>query len=112
MVPTVWEFHHGNIAFHWCQKKKISLISSYKCLYIITYSLCTNLTEHYFFINIFPDSETTEDEGGDQFETKEDSGEVEDQAVYRGIHHVSSLQFFLFDNFGFIIGGSMYNIYH
>lgn len=83
MVPTVWEFHHGNIAFHWCQKKKISLISSYKCLYIITCSLCTNLTEHYFFINIFPDSETTEDEGGDQFETKEDSGEVEDQAVYR-----------------------------
>lgn len=42
-------------------------------------------TENY--INIFfADSETTEDEGGDQFETKEeDSGDVEDQAVPTGI---------------------------
>lgn len=30
------------------------------------------------------DSETTEDEGGDQFETKEDRGDAEDQAVHGG----------------------------
>lgn len=30
------------------------------------------------------DSETSEDEEGDQFETKDDSGELEDQAVHSG----------------------------
>ncbi|XP_061579898.1 striated muscle preferentially expressed protein kinase isoform X2 [Cololabis saira] len=33
-------------------------------------------------LDLGEDSETTEDEGGDQFETKEDSGDVEDQAVH------------------------------
>lgn len=48
----------------------------------------------YFYFH-FSDSETTEDEGGDQFETKEDEGDVEDQAVPTGIHHGSSLQLLL-----------------
>ncbi len=39
------------------------------------------------FYFIFSDSETTEDEGGEQSETKEDSGDVEDQAVHTGIQH-------------------------
>ncbi|XP_038138859.1 striated muscle preferentially expressed protein kinase [Cyprinodon tularosa] len=33
-------------------------------------------------LDLGEDSETTEDEGGDQFETKEDGGDVEDQAFY------------------------------
>ncbi|XP_056244779.1 striated muscle preferentially expressed protein kinase isoform X1 [Seriola aureovittata] len=33
-------------------------------------------------LDLGEDSETTEDEGGDQFETKEDVGDVEDQAVH------------------------------
>lgn len=33
-------------------------------------------------LDLGEDSETTEDEGGDQFETKEDSGDLEDQAVH------------------------------
>lgn len=48
----------------------------------------------YFYI-YFSDSETTEDEGGDQFETKEDGGDVEDQAVPTGIQHGSSLRLLL-----------------
>lgn len=40
---------------------------------------------YFSFWNIsFLDSETTEDEGGDQFETKEVCGDVEDQAVPSG----------------------------
>ncbi|KAM4559276.1 striated muscle preferentially expressed protein kinase isoform 2-T2 [Odontesthes bonariensis] len=33
-------------------------------------------------LDLGEDSETTEDEGGDQFETKEESGDIEDQAVH------------------------------
>ncbi|KAM4609475.1 striated muscle preferentially expressed protein kinase [Polymixia lowei] len=33
-------------------------------------------------LDLGEDSETTEDEGGDQFETKDDSGDLEDQAVH------------------------------
>lgn len=47
-----------------------------------------------FIYLFFSDSETTEDEGGDQFETKEDDGDVEDQAVHTGIHHVINLHLF------------------
>uniref|UniRef100_A0A667YMQ3 Striated muscle enriched protein kinase b n=1 Tax=Myripristis murdjan TaxID=586833 RepID=A0A667YMQ3_9TELE len=36
-------------------------------------------------LDLGEDSETTEDEGGDQFETKEDSGDLEDQTVQTGI---------------------------
>lgn len=47
----------------------------------------------FFSIALFlSDSETTDDEGGDQFETKEDDRDVEDYAVHRGIHRVTSLQ--------------------
>jgi len=42
-------------------------------------------------IFIFTDSETTDDEG-DQFETKEDGGNVVDQAVHKGIQRVSCMQ--------------------
>lgn len=39
----------------------------------------------------FLDSETTEDEGEEQFETKED---LEEQIVHTGIHHVCTLVVF------------------
>lgn len=52
------------------------------------------------FYLFFADSETTEDEG-DQFETKEDSGDVEDQAVHTGIHLGFQLAIIPLDNFGF-----------
>lgn len=39
-----------------------------------------------YFVLFISDSETTEDEGGDQYETKEDSGDVEDQAVPAGMN--------------------------
>ncbi|XP_014863709.1 PREDICTED: striated muscle preferentially expressed protein kinase-like isoform X1 [Poecilia mexicana] len=35
-------------------------------------------------LDLGEDSETTEDEGGDQFETKEDRGDAEDEAVHGG----------------------------
>lgn len=57
----------------------------------------SNVTVFFPLFYIFlSDSETTEDEGGDQYETKEDSGDVEDQAVHAGIHNVSSLHYSLF----------------
>lgn len=42
-------------------------------------------------MKLFTDSETTEDEGGEQFETKEDGGDLEDQAVHTGTYHVSCI---------------------
>lgn len=48
----------------------------------------------FFFFFSFLDSETTEDEGGEQFETKEDSGDVEDQAGHRGLSEVLDLLLF------------------
>lgn len=39
-------------------------------------------------MHLFSDSETTEDEGEDQFETKDNDGDVEDQAVHTGVHHI------------------------
>lgn len=34
------------------------------------------------------DSETTEDEGEENFETKEDGGDFEDQALHTGIYNI------------------------
>lgn len=34
------------------------------------------------------DSETTEDEGEENFETKEDGGDFEDQALHTGIYSI------------------------
>lgn len=43
-----------------------------------------------FYTSLFvSDSETTEDEGEDQYETKDDVGDAEDQTARTGIHLIS-----------------------
>lgn len=48
-------------------------------LHIIQFSTC-----------FFSDSETTEDEGEDQYETKDDVGDDEDQPVHTGSHPLNA----------------------
>lgn len=43
------------------------------------------------YIFSFPDSETTEDEGGEQFESREDSGDADDHrgTMFHSVHVVN-----------------------